>query len=82
VVPRSWAIIWLAQAHTDVPSETPTEWRERWAEPARSFGRAPLPEAFVDPPGSVSPDPRPLVTANRGRAEAVLATTRHLLASD
>ena len=81
VVPRSWAIVWLAQAHTDVPAETPTDWRERWAEPARSFGQAPLPELFIDPPGIVSPDPEPLVTANRGRAEAVLATTRRLLAS-
>jgi acetoin utilization protein AcuC len=81
VVPRSWAIIWLAQAHTDLPRDTPTDWRERWEEPARSFGQAPLPEAFLDPQGFVSPDPGPLVTANRGRAEAVLATTRRKLAT-
>jgi acetoin utilization protein AcuC len=81
VVPRSWAIIWLAQAHTNLPRDTPTDWRERWAEPARSFGQAPLPEAFLDPQGFVSPDPGPLVTANRGRAEAVLATMRRKLAS-
>ena len=31
VVPRSWALVWLAQAHRPVPAETPPEWRARWA---------------------------------------------------
>ena len=43
VVPRSWAIVWLAQAHRAVPDETPPAWRERWTEPAEAFGQAPLP---------------------------------------
>ncbi len=31
VVPRAWSLVWLAQAHRDVPAETPAEWRSRWA---------------------------------------------------
>ena len=66
VVPRSWALIWLAQAHHEVPLETPTDWRDRWAEPARSFGQAPLPEVLIDPPGAVSAGS---AAARGGRAE-------------
>ena len=28
VVPRAWALTWLAGAHRDAPAETPPEWRE------------------------------------------------------
>ncbi len=35
VVPRSWALVWLAQAHREAPAETPADWRERWADVAR-----------------------------------------------
>jgi acetoin utilization protein AcuC len=82
VVPRSWAIIWLAQAHIDVPAETPTEWRERWAEPARAFGQTPLPVQFIDPPGTVQPDRPEIVSAARTVAEATLQTARALLEGD
>jgi acetoin utilization protein AcuC len=79
VVPRSWALIWLAQAHVEVPTETPPDWRERWAEPARSFGQAPLPETFLDPPGTVSADPESIVDAAHRQAEATLAAALRLL---
>jgi acetoin utilization protein AcuC len=79
VVPRSWALIWLSQAHASIPEATPQAWRERWTGAAEVFGQAPLPEAFLDPPGSVSPDPIPLVDAARKEAEATLAVVRRLL---
>ena len=56
VVPRAWALTWLAGAHREVPAATPVAWRERWAAEAARYGQAPLPETFDDPsvagPGS------------------------------
>ena len=51
VVPRAWALTWLAGAHREVPTATPLAWRERWAAEAERFGQAPLPETFDDLPG-------------------------------
>jgi acetoin utilization protein AcuC len=51
VVPRTWALTWLAGAHREVPSSTPVEWRERWAAEASRYGQVPLPETFDDEPG-------------------------------
>ncbi len=31
VVPRSWSLVWLAQAHIEPPAETDQAWRGRWA---------------------------------------------------
>ena len=50
VVPRTWALTWLAGAHREVPSSTSAEWRERWAGEASRYGQAPLPETFDDAP--------------------------------
>ena len=55
VVPRSWALVWLAAAHRDAPAETPAAWRERWAEEAQRFGQAPLPRTFDDEPTPTEP---------------------------
>ena len=48
VVPRTWALTWLAGAHRDAPSSTPEAWRERWADEAARYGQAPIPERFDD----------------------------------
>ena len=48
VVPRAWALVWLAGAHREVPVATPPAWRERWAAEAARYGQAPLPETFHD----------------------------------
>jgi acetoin utilization protein AcuC len=56
VVPRSWALVWLAGAHRDVPAETPEAWRERWAAEGARYGQAPLPTTFDDPPTETSPE--------------------------
>jgi acetoin utilization protein AcuC len=52
VVPRTWALTWLAGAHRDVPETTPPAWRERWAAEAARYGQAPLPERFDDEPNA------------------------------
>jgi acetoin utilization protein AcuC len=52
VVPRTWALTWLAGAHRDVPEETPAAWRDRWAGEAARYGQAPLPERFDDAPNA------------------------------
>ncbi len=48
VVPRTWALTWLAGAHREVPASTPVDWRERWTEEGSRYGQAPLPETFDD----------------------------------
>lgn len=50
VVPRTWALTWLAGAHREVPASTPVEWRERWTGEGSRYGQAPLPETFDDEP--------------------------------
>jgi acetoin utilization protein AcuC len=52
VVPRTWALAWLAGTHREVPETTPEEWRERWAGEAARYGQAPLPETFEDEPNA------------------------------
>jgi acetoin utilization protein AcuC len=53
VVPRAWALTWLAGAHRAVPPRLPEEWRERWAGDAARWGDGPLPETFEDAAGIV-----------------------------
>ena len=55
VVPRTWALTWLAGAHREVPSATPEAWRARWADEAAGYGQAPLPERFDDEPNAGIP---------------------------
>ena len=50
VVPRAWALTWLAGAHREAPGSTPRAWRERWTAEAARYGQAPLPERFDDDP--------------------------------
>jgi ribosomal protein S18 acetylase RimI-like enzyme len=52
VVPRTWALTWLAGTHREVPDRTPEAWRDRWAGEAARYGQAPLPERFDDPPNA------------------------------
>ena len=52
VVPRMWAHVWLAGAHEAVPTETPADWRERWAAEGARYGQAPLPPTFDDAPNA------------------------------
>jgi acetoin utilization protein AcuC len=52
VVPRTWALTWLAGAHRDVPEATPDAWRERWSGEAARYGQAPMPGRFSDEPNA------------------------------
>jgi acetoin utilization protein AcuC len=84
VVPRVWALVWLAGAHADPPRRIPAAWRERWAAEAEAYGQAPLPERLDDPPNAGRPfgpvddvlDRRPLEVA-----EAALARRRAVAAT-
>ena len=79
VVPRSWSLVWLAQAHLDVPEETPPAWRERWAAEAERYHQGPPPVAMLDPAGTAPTEPRRVAEANRATAERALAHTLKVL---
>ena len=72
VVPRSWSLVWLAQAHGDPPGSIPVDWRERWAGQAAEHHQSPPPEAFLDPPDLVGPEPPDLLATNRRTMQAGL----------
>ena len=65
VVPRAWALTWLAAAHRDVPERLPAGWRSRWADEAARFGDRSLPETFDDAPNAGLP-----MTASQAAADA------------
>lgn len=48
VVPRTWALVWLAGAHRPVPDATPAAWRERWAADAEAYATPGMPARFED----------------------------------
>ena len=52
VVPRAWALTWLAGAHREAPDAIPDEWRERWGTKAARRSDGPLPARFDDPPNA------------------------------
>jgi GNAT superfamily N-acetyltransferase len=51
VVPRAWALTWLAAAHREAPRLLPEDWRARWAGNAARWGDSPLPTGFEDDAG-------------------------------
>ncbi len=55
VVPRAWALTWLAGAHREAPDETPAPWRDRWAADAASFGTPGMPATMLDQPDAGRP---------------------------
>jgi acetoin utilization protein AcuC len=80
VVPRAWALVWLAQCHREAPVRTPDPWRERWEDQAEAYGQAPLPVELVDPPRTVAPDPDVIVSRNLKRARSSLVRSLELQA--
>ena len=72
VVPRSWSLVWLAQAHRDAPDETDEGWRQRWADESARFQQSPLPERFLDPEDMVRPEPSETADANRRTLDRAL----------
>jgi acetoin utilization protein AcuC len=51
VVPRAWAMTWLAGAHLELPERLPPMWREKWAGEAERWESEPLPMHFDDEEG-------------------------------
>ena len=70
VVPRAWALTWLAGAHRDAPNEIPPAWRERWAGEAASLGEGRLPTRLDDEPNAGL-----TVSAAQSAADEAAATT-------
>ena len=56
VVPRAWALTWLAGAHRDAPEVTDPGWRARWATDAAGHEQGPPPETFGDLPNAGLPE--------------------------
>jgi acetoin utilization protein AcuC len=56
VVPRTWALTWLAGAHREAPELTDPAWRSRWAADALRYDQSPPPERFLDAPNAGLPD--------------------------
>jgi acetoin utilization deacetylase AcuC-like enzyme len=81
VVPRSWALVWLAQAHRDVPAVTPSDWRERWSAAATRHAQGPPPVELLDPPGTAPEEPAGVAQRNGETAEAALEHTLGVLAA-
>ncbi|MGI8929609.1 MAG: acetoin utilization protein AcuC [Candidatus Limnocylindrales bacterium] len=79
VVPRSWSLVWLAQAHCDPPRETDPAWRDRWADEAERYGQSPPPGTLLDPQDLVRPEPPELVELNRKTAGRALTGALELL---
>ena len=81
VVPRSWALVWLAQAHRDPPEETPEAWRARWAEDAARHGRTQLPATMLDAASLARPEPAGVLERNMATAARALEHSLEVLAT-
>ena len=75
VVPRAWALTWLAGAHREVPDGTPAAWRSRWDAAAAAFGMPGMPPTFLDTPNAGMPVSRAQEVADE-RSLASLARVR------
>jgi acetoin utilization protein AcuC len=50
VVPRVWALTWLAGAHREMPARLPDAWLAKWEGDAARWEKRPLPGRFDDEP--------------------------------
>ncbi len=71
VVPRAWALVWLAGAHREPEAATPPAWRDRWAIDAASFGTPGMPDTFLDQPNAGRPVSPTQVAAERTSLETL-----------
>ena len=81
VVPRAWGLVWLAQAHRDVPAGTPPAWRSRWEADAATHRQGPPPDSWLDPPGIAPREPPDLAERNRQVAHEALTGALQALAA-
>ncbi len=80
VVPRVWSLVWLAQAHREVPAATPAAWRARWADEAARYRQGPPPATMLDVPDVAAPEPRGVMETNLEIAHRALEHTLGVLA--
>lgn len=78
VVPRTWALTWLAGAHAEVPPAIDPGWRRRWAHDAARYDQSPPPEAFADLPNAGLPASS-LQRSAESRSLETLAEVRSLV---
>jgi acetoin utilization protein AcuC len=76
VVPRSWAIVWSAQAHVEPADALPRGWRDRWKADAERSGQAPLPERLLDPSEDGGFEERTVSPTNRRTLESIVGLLR------
>ncbi len=79
VVPRSWSLIWLAQAHRDPPEQIDAQWRARWAEESAGYHQSPPPVDWLDPEGLVKPEAPGLAEANAAMVDRALSGALELI---
>jgi acetoin utilization protein AcuC len=79
VVPRSWALVWLAQAHREIPDAIPPSWREAWSAEAESHDQSPTPEQFIDGERTARPEPSGVTARNRALARRSVGQSLELL---
>lgn len=82
VVPRSWALVWLAQAHQEPPIATDADWRGRWNDEADRYGQSPPPTLMLDPADLVRAEPDDLIEDNAKTVERALTGALDLLGRD
>jgi len=79
VVPRSWSLVWLAQAHQEPPIETDPDWRMRWAAEADTYGQSPPPPSFLDPTDLARPEPDDTIEDNAKTVQRALSGALELI---
>ena len=75
VVPRVWALTWLAGAHRETPAALPEVWRAKWAGDAERWHEAPLPETFDDAAGLPPADSISAMASERAKETVDLVRT-------
>ena len=76
VVPRTWALTWLAGAHREPDPETPAAWRQRWEAKAGAFGTPGMPVTFLDEPNAGQPVGTQQVVANEASLDTLARVRR------
>ena len=79
VVPRSWSLVWLAQAHREPPATTSAEWRNDWVAQAERFDQAPPPETYLDADDLVAPESADIAARNDKTTDTALTQALELL---
>ena len=78
VVPRTWALTWLAGAHREPPEAIDPGWRDRWSADAAAHGQDPPPSTFDDVPNAGLPESE-LHRLAEARSMATIAQVRNVV---